>query len=136
MNKLTVNEKAQCVGCRQCELICSLKHEDEYAPWLARIRIDRDEFIVKAHPVICMHCPDAPCAAACPVNAITQSGVSGAYQVNQMECIGCFQCREACPFGAIVVNTEKGIAMKCDLCGGKAACVGVCPADVLRQEVR
>lgn len=135
MSKLVVIEEAQCVGCRQCELICSLKHEKSFSPWLARIHVQRDENLVLAEPVICRQCPDAPCKAACPVGAILKSEATGAYYVDSVECIGCLQCMEACQYQALVFNSATGVVMKCDLCGGQPACVDVCPANVLKMEV-
>lgn len=136
MQKLAVNKNAQCVGCRQCEMACSLQHEGLFAPWHSRIKVKRDERIVLSEPVICRHCDDAPCAAACPVNAIVQSDTTGAFYVDQVECIGCMQCLEACPYDALTYHNQKGVALKCDLCGGRPACVEVCPANVLKLEVR
>lgn len=133
--KLIINETAQCVGCRQCELICSLKHEKSFSPWLARIHVRRDENIVLSEPIICRQCPDAPCMTVCPVGAILQSEATRAYYVDSMECIGCMQCVEACPYQALVFDSETGTVKKCDLCGGQPACIDICPAQVLKLEV-
>ncbi|MPM79752.1 hypothetical protein SDC9_126793 [bioreactor metagenome] len=38
-------------------------------------------------PIQCRHCEDAPCAKACPHNALTKEGNS--IVVNEEKCIGC-----------------------------------------------
>jgi len=136
LSKLTINQEAQCVGCRQCELICSYKHEGIFSPWLARVRVVRQEEVVKSEAIICLHCDNPPCAAACPVDAIVKSDLTGAFYVDHLNCIGCLQCIEACPNGAMGFNNQRSIAQKCDLCGGDPACVKACPADVIRRVVK
>lgn len=135
MKKLAIDPARQCVGCRQCELACSLVHEGSFAPWLSRVKVERKEDIVFSSPIICRHCPDVPCAAACPVDAIIKSEATGAYYVDSRLCIGCLQCIEACPHDAIFFNNAKGVALKCDMCGGDPACVKACPAYVIIEEV-
>ena len=134
MKRLAPNPNQQCVGCRQCELACSIVHEGCFAPWLARVKVDRKEDIVLSSPVICRHCSDAPCAAACPVDAIIKSEATGAYYVDNRLCIGCLQCIEACPYRAVFFNNSKGIALKCDMCAGDPACVRACPNGVIVEE--
>lgn len=135
MKRLAIETNSQCVGCRQCELACSIEHEGCFAPWLARVRVNRQEEIVLATPVICRHCTNAPCALACPVDAIIRSAATGALYVDNRLCIGCLQCIEACPHDAMFFNNGKNIALKCDMCGGDPACVKACPAGVIVEEV-
>ncbi|MFW9846088.1 MAG: 4Fe-4S dicluster domain-containing protein, partial [Candidatus Thorarchaeota archaeon] len=72
-----------------------------------------------------------PCAAACPADAITLNGDTGAYIVDAELCISCGDCVEACPWGAISLHPETDIAFKCDLCGGKPKCIEVCNYGVI-----
>lgn len=53
-------------------------------------------------PVQCRHCEDAPCAAVCPVKAITF--IQNSVRLNEGLCIGCKMCALACPFGAILTG--------------------------------
>ena len=129
--QLKIDNIAQCVGCRQCELICSFLHEGAFAPWLSRIVVHRDESILLAHPFICHQCNDAKCQSACPTHAITFDE-NGILTVNLKICNGCGACVIACPFHAMGMNyTEHKAAYKCDLCGGDPQCVKVCPAHVI-----
>lgn len=41
-SKILVNPR-KCVGCRICELICSLYHENEFNPAKSRIQVIKDE---------------------------------------------------------------------------------------------
>jgi len=62
----------------------------------------------------------------CPMNAISQDPKTGAYLVNANLCSGCRLCTIACPVGAIEIDREKKIAVKCDLCGGDPLCAKHC----------
>lgn len=59
----------QCTGCRTCQLVCSLTHEGECGPSLARLvlRAKGLQFEAEFTPA-CDEC--AKCAAFCPYGAI------------------------------------------------------------------
>jgi len=120
----------ECTGCRVCENFCSFHHEGAIWPARARITIvaldDDGPFV----PAVCRQCDDALCAAACPVEAITRDGRTGAWMVDVEECMGCRACAEACSFG-IVFDDERGIPLKCDLCGGEPECAAMCPSGAI-----
>ena len=71
--------------------------------------------------------------AVCPAGAISGSATT-AKIVDEDKCIGCKLCEIACPVGAIAVNSEKGVALKCDLCPDREqpACVEYCYTQALR----
>jgi Fe-S-cluster-containing dehydrogenase component len=83
-------------------------------------------------PIFCHHCANAPCQKACPAEAISRNA-QGLVLINNDLCIGCKECVDACPFGAMQFEEDKGLAVKCDLCverlaGNKRpACSLVCP---------
>jgi carbon-monoxide dehydrogenase iron sulfur subunit len=121
---------SSCVGCHLCELACSLKHESVINPLLSRITIITEPESPVSIQRTCMQCRDAPCMRVCPVGAITYNASTGAYEINQDACIGCYECAYACPYGAIIINREAQV-VKCDLCGGDPECVKVCPMNAL-----
>lgn len=131
--RLEIDRSAQCVGCRQCELVCSLLHEDIFAPWLSRVTVIKEEATADSHAIICRQCKNAKCAKACPNLAIVM-GPDGVLVVDSSRCNGCMECVKACPFDAMRFNHSKRLAMKCDLCGGDIQCATVCPAHVLVAE--
>lgn len=146
MNDFVVADPKRCIGCRTCEVACVLAHGGENA--LENLTADmfcpRLQVIKTAKasmPVQCRQCEDAPCARACTVDAIRQSGSS--VQVVAGKCVGCKACLVACPYGAIDLiaadaaggKTEVA-ASKCDLCVNHAsgpACVRVCPTKALQK---
>jgi Fe-S-cluster-containing hydrogenase component 2 len=70
--------------------------------------------------------------AICPVGAISTSAETGARQITADKCIGCSACVYACPFGAIVLDREKGCSVVCDLCDGDPLCVKLCSFDAVQ----
>lgn len=54
-------------------------------------------------------------------------------EVNQRWCTGCELCVEACPYGARIKDTFKGIVVVREaLCQGCGACAAVCPSGATR----
>ncbi|MHA1712026.1 MAG: 4Fe-4S dicluster domain-containing protein [Candidatus Freyarchaeota archaeon] len=81
--------------------------------------------------IACVLCEDAPCVRVCPRKALRQNKETGVVVVDEDRCNGCRWCFEACPFGAITLNSYKKAVMICDLCGGDPECVKYCPFDAL-----
>lgn len=82
-------------------------------------------------PARCLHCSKPSCGEVCPVEAIYQRS-DGIVLIDAKICVGCKACIEACPFGVMQFNSEKGVAEKCHLCyhridrGERPACVDKC----------
>ena len=151
MKKRIVAIPGRCIGCRTCEIACALAHselriEDMTASdFKARVAILKHDDI--STPVACRQCEDAPCAAACPCDAI--SVCEDRVLVQETRCIGCKACIMACPYGVMRVTnhrsrravfgkpmgfSQKALAQKCDLCADVPegpSCVRACPTSVL-----
>ena len=129
MEKISlVIKKKDCMGCHACEVACKQEHGLGVGPRLIQVREESPDFI----PIYCHHCARPPCRDACPVEAITRND-QGIVLIDEALCIGCRDCVEACPFGAMQFEDNREIAVKCDLCihrlaeNKKTACMSVCP---------
>ncbi len=124
-----VLDPTKCVGCRVCEGICSLVNEGEANPVKSRIKVVRtiENVILYSIPVFCQQCETAACEAVCPRNAISRSA-NGVLSVDEEKCVGCRLCEIACPVGAVTVDPDKRVAIKCDQCAalGEPQCVKHC----------
>ena len=128
MGKLTLRYfKDDCMGCHGCEVACKQEHGIGVGPRLVRIIEDAPDYV----PVYCHHCANAPCKAVCPVEAIVRND-RGIVLIDRERCIGCKECMEACPFGAMQYDDDREVAVKCDLCVQRIdnneapACTTVC----------
>jgi Fe-S-cluster-containing hydrogenase component 2 len=130
LRRIFVNSK-KCTGCRICELACSLVKNKTCSPAKSMIRIVTWPKEGLSVPVVCRQCGDAPCARACPVEAIRRDEKTGAWFVDLDTCCGSGVCVEACPFGAMTFDNERGKSVNCDLCEGKPKCVEVCPTNAI-----
>jgi DMSO reductase iron-sulfur subunit len=133
-----------CVKCHACEIACKSWNEIEVGPrWREVVKIESGTFPnVTAMNVsmACMHCGDAPCLTACPVNAISKRVEDGIVIVDQNTCIGCGFCTWACPFNAPQLSATAGKMEKCNFCQtpGKErpldmprACEEICPTGAI-----
>jgi carbon-monoxide dehydrogenase iron sulfur subunit len=123
----------KCVGCRICELACSLKNYKECNPSRARIFVvrDEDDGALTTIPVLCQQCEDPLCVAMCPATALSRHPKTHAVVVDQDRCLGCRTCVEVCPFGGPSVDPRTGKSEKCTLCDGDPACVKLCPESAI-----
>lgn len=120
-------KKKDCMGCHSCEVACKMEHRLGVGPRLIHVIEKSPDFL----PVYCHHCTKAPCLDACPEDAIYRTK-KGLVLIDDEKCIGCRECNQACPFGAVQFNDDEEIAIKCDLCadrlseGLRPACVNAC----------
>ncbi len=122
----------KCNGCGLCQLACAVKHNRQFNPSLARIKIWREESRGLNIPMVCQQCAEPPCEAACLMNVITKDPATGITQRDYEHCIGCRACQAACPFDACCYDHSMDVVVNCDLCGGSPACVEICPFGALQ----
>ena len=130
----------RCPGCSSCELACSAAHGiapasggDGASPRLRAVTISSSLMArdgtrpTMIYPVRCHQCEDPACMMACLSGAITQRE-DGLMVIEKKHCVGCRLSTGACPYGAIVVDESRAVAVKCDPCDGRAslACVDAC----------
>ena len=127
---LFANSRA-CQGCISCVVACAQRNEGMSAPSRARIRVDLDPFGGHNRLHYCRQCKSAPCAEACPVDAIVLVSEQGYWRVDYDLCIGCKQCIAACPLGVMFFDPVDEKVIKCEICQGDPICAQVCPTDAL-----
>lgn len=98
-----------CIGCQYCTFACeavnNLADDMRYCVVTTETTQSGDEFFL-SRP--CMHCDEAPCVHACPVEA-TYKRPDGIVAMNYDRCIGCRYCQVACPYDARVFNWKDPI---------------------------
>jgi len=137
----------KCVRCDDCVTACSNSHDGN--PRFTRQGQTHGASMVAN---ACMHCLDPVCMIGCPTGAIHRSQGGGNVIINDITCIGCGTCSNACPYNNIKmveIHDQNGLsildpktqqpilkATKCDLCIdqlGGPACVNACPHDALQR---
>ena len=124
-----------CMGCLACVVSCIDHHysADVENPVSGRkyAKVVLPSGTTMYHTESCRHCEDAPCLAACPVQAISRTE-KGWVVVDSENCVGCGACLAVCPYSIPQFNAE-GKMVKCDGCSGREspACIKACPMGAL-----
>ena len=131
-HKVLVLEPKKCIGCRLCELICSMTHFKVTNPTKSRIRIIRDDEAQLDLAIYCHSCVDAACIKACEFDALSRDIKTNAIIVSEEECVGCRKCIDECPFAHPAMHPTENYILICDLCNGNPACVDICPENAIQ----
>jgi len=95
-----------CSSCGACALACKAENntrnrtETQSFNWADFIQTTKGKFpntTQEAIPVLCNHCENPACVAACPTGAMFISP-EGVVLHNDEACIGCQACQAACPY--------------------------------------
>ncbi|MFQ6057790.1 MAG: 4Fe-4S dicluster domain-containing protein [Anaerolineae bacterium] len=132
----------RCTGCHTCELACAVEHSASknlfaaiFETPLPRKRLWVEQAADRKFPILCRHCEDAPCLAACISGAIYRDPArEGVVMQRSEKCIGCWTCVMVCPYGVVGRQTNgRTVAVKCDRCPDleTPACVESCPTRAL-----
>ena len=128
--RLALLDKERCVGCQSCMFACARRPGVAglagTSIWVRSAGGIRKGFVV----IVCRACPDPPCSRVCPTGALPLREGGGVRLKSEL-CIGCRNCVEACPFGAVLWDGEQYKPEICVHCG---YCVAYCPYDVLAME--
>jgi Fe-S-cluster-containing dehydrogenase component len=130
----------KCIGCHACTVACKSENHvplGDFRTWVKYVEKGvypdtRRHFTV----LRCNHCDAAPCVEICPVNALSKRP-DAIVDLDRDACIGCRACMQACPYDALYMNEDKGVAEKCHFCahrteiGLEPACVVVCPEQAI-----
>ncbi len=128
MKMLRPSRMERCIGCHSCSLACARQVYKQLSWTNCGIRIHSQGGITTGFEArVCVACDPAPCAAACPTEAITPRK-GGGVKLKQALCIKCGECATACPVDAIQISPDDGKAYLCIHCG---RCVPFCPHDCI-----
>ncbi|MFW5489005.1 MAG: 4Fe-4S binding protein [Desulfovibrio sp.] len=123
MKVLRASRMDRCIGCHSCSLACARLVHKKLSWSSAGIRIRSSGGITTGYEArLCLACDPAPCAIACPTEALTNRK-EGGVKVKKDLCIRCGKCIAACPVDAIAED-ELGNIFVCIHCG---RCVQFCP---------
>ncbi|MCM8795648.1 MAG: 4Fe-4S ferredoxin [Candidatus Omnitrophica bacterium] len=112
-----------CSQCKECLVCCDYF----YHPQNNGITSLRE---YATFAIICRHCEEAPCVAACYRYALEKQA-DGILKRYRMRCTSCKSCSIACPFGTILADFIPYLDSACDYClglkGQLPKCVSSCP---------
>lgn len=152
--KVFVHDVSICNGCYNCQIACKDEHvANDWTP-IAKPQPDTGHFWLKIsenvrgqvprvkvayYPILCNHCDDAPCMAACKVEGGIYKREDGLVIIDPVKCSGCKSCVDACPYGVIYFNEDLNLAQKCTGCAHlldsgwkEPRCVDACPTLALK----
>lgn len=129
--KVIFIELDRCIGCRNCERVCSFQESGGFKRENSNIwvRVDLEQRTICT--TTCLQCETALCLEICPTQAIQRDPHTEAVVVDESACVGCRMCMVACPFGSIHFEKRRRVAAKCNVCGGDPKCVLNCMSGAL-----
>jgi len=117
--------ESRCTGCQICQLACSATKDGAFSLRQARVRVF-PHGNPKPRIVVCRQCKVCKCLEACGYQAFKKEQAGGGVRIDPEVCQACLACIDACPFGAVNLDSKTNLPMVCDLCGGEPVCVTVC----------
>jgi anaerobic carbon-monoxide dehydrogenase iron sulfur subunit len=135
VKRLAVVDAERCVGCQACMFACARRFgEGGLANSCIGVRSAggvRKGYVV----IVCRACENPPCVRVCPTDALivreNGDGTGAGVRLKADLCIGCGNCAEACPFGAVLWNQQENKPQICVYCG---YCEPYCPYGVIVME--
>lgn len=107
----------RCVGCGACALACKAENntrtraDGQSFNWADFVMKTEGSFPNVTHwvmPVLCNHCTEAACVAACPVTPKAMYKTpEGITMHDPSLCIGCRACQLACPYSALQLDDSS-----------------------------
>lgn len=135
-----VIDQGKCIGCHACTVACKAENDvpvGSFRTWVKYVEKGTFPSVRRHFTVLrCNHCDAAPCVEICPVVALGKRK-DAIVDLDRDVCIGCRACMQACPYDALYLNEDRGVAEKCHYCahrteiGLEPACVNVCPVQAI-----
>jgi Fe-S-cluster-containing dehydrogenase component len=125
-----VIDHRKCIGCHACTVACKAENEvplGNFRTWVKYVEKGTFPAVRRHFTVLrCNHCDRAPCVEICPVNALSKRP-DAIVDLDRDLCIGCRACMQACPYDALYLNEDAGVAEKCHYCAHRTE-LGLEPA--------
>jgi len=135
-----VIDHTRCIGCHACTIACKSENGvplGSFRTWVKYTERGSFPEVKRSFAVLrCNQCTDAPCIEICPVGAL-EKRPDGIVDIDPQRCIGCKSCLHGCPYDALYINDESGVAEKCHFCAHRTeiglapACAVVCPTEAI-----
>lgn len=134
-------DEHRCAACGACVVACLDEHDADLAagdPAWRAVRVIECAPRFRYRSESCLHCADAPCITACPLDCLRKNE-QGLTVWDNAACVGCRRCLAVCPVAAPRFGPDRKM-QKCDGCAARVAaglapaCVRVCPTGALTGE--
>ena len=135
-----VIDHSRCIGCHACTVACKSENDvplGSFRTWVKYVEEGSFPEVKRSFAVLrCNQCSSAPCVTICPVKALDKRP-DGIVDIDPAACIGCKACMQGCPYDALYINEDKGVAEKCHFCAHRTevglapACAVVCPTEAI-----
>ena len=121
---IKADELNRCLGCFTCMMMCSVVNHKNHSIRKSSIHVKTSgglsgRFVAN----MCHACREPHCAEVCPSNALTLRKGGGVI-LDEIKCIGCRRCEEACIVQAINFDVDIRKPIICHHCG---VCAMYCP---------
>ena len=133
-------DHGRCIGCHACTVACKAENDvpvGQFRTWVKYTERGTFPEVRRSFAVLrCNQCTEAPCVEICPVRAL-EKRPDGIVDIDPKACIGCKACMQGCPYDALYLNEEQGVAQKCHFCAHRVesglapACAVVCPTEAI-----
>ncbi len=135
-----VIDHSRCIGCHACTVACKSENDvpvGSFRTWVKYTEMGQFPQVRRSFAVLrCNQCTNPPCVTICPVTALDKHE-NGIVDIDPAACIGCKSCMQACPYDALYINEDHGVAEKCHFCAHRTevglapACAVVCPTEAI-----
>jgi Fe-S-cluster-containing dehydrogenase component len=135
-----VIDQRRCIGCHACTVACKAENDvplARFRTWVKSVEHGQFPEVRRSFAVLrCNQCSDAPCVTICPVRALHKRE-DGIVDIDPRRCIGCKACMQGCPYDALYIDDDSGLAAKCHFCAHRVerglapACAVVCPTEAI-----
>ena len=137
-------EREKCMACWTCRVVCINVHRREPGnfddiPLFVFAGTESRNYVANTGkgftPILCRHCDEPECLAACMSGALHKNPTSGHMAYDKERCGQCFMCVMSCPYGVPKPDSaSRSEVIRCNFCKGYAdgpSCAAACPTETL-----